>query len=290
MLSSDSRSRRKRGGELNSTTGEAAARRVKGIVFDLDGTLVRGPNALAGAVDAVASIRALGVLLAFCTQDSVNPPEHVSTKLARLGFGAEPEDVICAGWFAARHLAETYPGQKIYAICSPDLRRSFVSQGVELVSEAEAATAKVAFVARDPHLTAERFAAACTAIWAGATFYAFGHDRLLPVAGRNAPGGGAFVKAIEFATRRRAKVLGKPSKPLALAALRRLGVTPEEAIVVGDSLDSDIRLGRGVGAGGVLVLTGGTTAKDAESATGLRRPDAVLASVAALPDWLMGLE
>jgi 4-nitrophenyl phosphatase len=273
---------------LKSRTGEAAPQRVKGLVFDLDGTLVRGPNALAGAVEAVAAIRAMGISLAFVTQDSVNPPQHVANKLAKLGFGAKPDDVFCAGWFAAKHLAETYPGQKIYAICSPDLRQSFLEQGIELVSEAEAASAKVAFVARDPALTAQGFAAACTAIWAGATFYAFGHDRLLPVAGRNAPGAGAFVKAIEFATRRRAKVLGKPSKPLAFAALRRLGVTPREAIVVGDSLESDIRLGRGVGAGGVLVLTGGATAKDAESATGLRRPDAVLSSVAALPAWLNG--
>jgi 4-nitrophenyl phosphatase len=261
---------------------------VKGIVFDLDGTLVRGPDALPGAVDAVAKLRAMGVSIAFCTQDSVNPPDHVATKLARLGFGAEPGDVFCAGWFAASHLARTYPCGRIYAICSPDLRRSFLEQGVELVSSADAATAQVVFVARDPKMTAEIFSAACTAIWAGATFYAFGHDRLLPSAGRNAPGAGAFVKAIEFATRQRARVLGKPSRPLARATLRRLGVRPEEAIVVGDSLDSDIRLGKGVGAGGVLVLTGGTTAEDAESATGPRKPDAVLASVAALPAWLSG--
>jgi len=273
---------------VNARTGEAKPRRIKGVVFDLDGTLVRGPDALPGAVEAVAAIRAMGISLAFCTQDSVNPPEHVASKLAKLGFGATPDDVICAGWFAARHLAETYPGAKIYAICSPDLRRYFFDQGVELVSPADAASAKVAFVARDPHLTAETLAAACTAIWAGATFYAFGHDRLLPLAGRNAPGGGAFVKAIEFATRRRAKVLGKPSKSLAMAALTRLGVAPAEAIVVGDSLDSDIRLGRGAGAGGVLVLTGGSTERDAEAATGLRKPNAVLASVAALPDWLAG--
>jgi 4-nitrophenyl phosphatase len=273
---------------LISRIRHGVARDIKGVVFDLDGTLVRGPDALAGAVDAVAAIRAMGVSVTFVTQDSVNPPDQISNKLAKLGFGATPDDVFCAGWFAARHLAQTYPGQKIYAICSPDLRRSFLDQGVELVAEADAASAKVAFVARDPALTAKGFAAACTAIWAGAIFYAFGHDRLLPLAGRNAPGAGAFVKAIEFATRRNAKVLGKPSKPLAFAALRRLGVTPEEAIVVGDSLDSDIRLGRGVGAGGVLVLTGGSTAQDAENARGLRKPDVVLPSVAALPAWLTG--
>jgi ribonucleotide monophosphatase NagD (HAD superfamily) len=58
--------------------------------------------------------------------------------------------------------------------------------------------------------------------------------------------------------------------------------------VVGDSLISDIPLGKGVGAGGLLVLTGGSTADQAARAEGLSRPDAVLASVADLPGWLFG--
>ena len=215
-------------------------RGVKGIVFDLDGTLVRGPNALPGAVEAVAELRARGLSIAFCTQDSVNPPSHVAAKLEKLGFRATPEEVLCAGWFAGNHLAETYPDTPIYAICSPDLRRTLIEAGVDLVAPQEAKRAKIAFVARDPAMSAEMFAGACTAIWNGATFYAFGHDPLLPVAGRNAPGAGAIVVAIEYTTRQKAKVLGKPSRPLALAALKALGARPEEAIVVGNSLISDI--------------------------------------------------
>jgi HAD superfamily hydrolase (TIGR01450 family) len=269
--------------------GSATSRRgVKGVIFDLDGTLVRGADALPGALETVAQLRARGLKLVFCTQDSVNPPDHVAAKLQKIGFGATRDEVMCAGFFGGEHLAETYPDQPMFAICSPDLRRVLLSHGVDLVEPHEAKRAKVVFVARDPALLAEQVAAACTAIWNGATFYAFGHDPVIPVAGRNAPGAGAIVVAIEFTTRQKALVLGKPSKPLAHAALKRLGAEPHEAIVVGDSLISDIPLGKGVGAGGLLVLTGGSTADQAARAEGLSRPDAVLASVADLPGWLFG--
>ena len=265
-------------------------RRIKGVVFDLDGTLVRGPAALPGAVEAVARLRADGLRIAFCTPDSVNSPEHVADKLKKLGFGATPEETFCAGWFAGEHLAATYPDTPMFAICSPDLRRTLTEAGVDLVSPSEAKRARIVFVARDPGLAAEEVSAACAAIWNGATFYAFGRDPVIPVAGRNAPGAGAVVVAIEYATRTEARILGKPSKPLALATLKRLDVEPHEAIVVGDSLISDIPLGRGIGAGGVLVLTGGSTAEQAARAEGLSKPDAVLDSVVALPDWIAGAQ
>jgi 4-nitrophenyl phosphatase len=266
----------------------AKPRAIKGVIFDLDGTLVRGAAALPGALETVDLLRERGVKLVFCTQDSVNPPDHVAAKLQKIGFGATPDEVMCAGFFGGEHIAETYPDEPVFAIISPDLRRALLARGVNLVEPHEAKRAKVVFIARDPELRAEQVAAACTAIWNGATFYAFGHDPLLPVAGRNAPGAGAVVVAIEYTTRQKARVLGKPSKPLALAALKRLGAEPHEAVVVGDSLISDIPLGRSVGAAGVLVLTGGSTAEQAALAQGFSSPDAVLPSVAALPAWLFG--
>lgn len=269
---------------MKSATRDWSA--VKGVIFDLDGTLVRGPNALPDAAETVATLRERGLRIVFVTQDSVNPPTHVADKLWKLGFCATPAEVFCAGWFAAEYLIKTFPTEPIYAICSADLRQSMLDSGIELLDEADAKRAKIVFVARDPALRREQVAAACAGIWNGAAFYAFGHDPLIPVAGRNAPGAGAVVVAIEYATRTKAQVLGKPSQPLAFAALERLGVGPEAAVVVGDSLISDIPLGRGVGAGGVLVLTGGSTGEQARQAQGLMKPDAVLASVAALPDLL----
>lgn len=259
---------------------------MKGIIFDLDGTLVRGDDPVPGAATAVQELRRRGIRIAYCTQDSINPPALVAEKLDRLGFTAAPADVVSAGWVAAAHIAERYRHDPVFMIGAPELRRFLFDNGINLVPAADAKAARVVFVARDPDFSAEHFTAACQAIWNGADFFGSGYDRILPLAGRHAPGVGAVIKAIEHVTGRRAYILGKPSLELAQSALRRLRAEPREAIVVGDQVDSDIRMGKSAGCHTVLVLTGGTTAAAARRIPERWRPNAILTDVGLLPEWL----
>ena len=261
---------------------------IKAIIFDLDGTLVRGARALPGAVSAVEKLLADGLCIAYCTQDSLRPPAKVADKLAGLGFPAVADDVICSGWAAARRLADLYGEGPIYAICGDELRQTFLDYGCKLVDERNYGDARAVFVGRDPDFSAARISYACRAIWNGAHFYGVGHDRVLPLEGRDSPGAGGVVKAIEYATRKPARILGKPSRALAEAAMARLGSRPEETIVVGDNLGADIRLGALAGCRTALVLTGATTREQAHRAKGTLRPDVVLETVGDLVARLGG--
>lgn len=259
---------------------------MKGVIFDLDGTLVRGGEAIPGAVAAVSALRRGGFAVAYCTQDSVKTPQAIAARLDRLGFGAAPDDIVSTGWTAAATIAERYGDAPVYMIGAPELRQAFAQRGINLVDEGRAETARAVFVARDPAFTAGHITAACRAVWNGADLLGVGYDRVLPVAGRNSPGTGAIVKAIEYITDRRARILGKPSLVLANAAMQRLRTRPEETIVVGDQVDADIRMGRSAGCRTVLVLSGGMTTAQARRIPARWRPDAVLASVARLPQWV----
>jgi ribonucleotide monophosphatase NagD (HAD superfamily) len=77
---------------------------------------------------------------------------------------------------------------------------------------------------------------------------------------------------------------------IAMAALRRLKAKPDEAVVVGDQVDPDIRMGKSVGCRTVLVLTGGTSAGDARRIPARWRPDTILTDVSQLPDWIAAPE
>lgn len=259
---------------------------MKGIVFDLDGTLVRGEQALPGAVAAVENLRRSGLRIAYCTQDSLRAPSAIAGLLERLGFEASADDVISTGWVAAGYLAERYRDAPIYMIGAHELRRAFAARGINIVDEHAAISARAVFVARDPEFTDAHINAACQAIWNGADFLGVGYDRVLPTVGRNLPGIGAVIKAIEHVTRRRARILGKPSLKIAKAALRRLKAKPDEAAIVGDQIDPDIRMGKSAGCRTVLVLTGGTSAQDARRIPTRWRPDTILADVGLLPDWI----
>lgn len=259
---------------------------LKGIIFDIDGTLVRGPGALPGAVRAVTAAQACGLRIVFCTQDSIDSRASIASRLRDLGFKALPGDIVSAGWLAARYLGERYRGAPIYVMGSPNLRRTFSVRGINVASDRDAQAARAVFVAGDAEFTAGHFNAACMAIWNGADFFGVGYDRVFSGGSPPSPGPGPIIKTIEYVTGRRARIIGKPSLGLAAAALRRLKTQPHETAVVGDQPYADIRMGKFAGCKTVLVLTGGASAADARRIPLRWRPDAVLTGVHALPEWI----
>jgi 4-nitrophenyl phosphatase len=259
------------------------ARPVRGVVLDLDGCLVKGPDAIPGAAEAVSRIRAGSVAVRYFTNDSSKTPADMARRLTGHGIDARPGEILTSGIVAARYAAREHPGGRVLAIGGPALRETLEEAGLKPVDDA---TAEVVVVGRDVDFSYDKLEVACRAIWAGAVFIATNRDRRVPVADGFVPGTGALVSAIAWATNRRPKVMGKPSVLAGRAAIESLGLDPAEVAVVGDSLDQDIRMGRAVGARAVLVLSGASSRGDVARAPERYRPDAVLQDVCALPEWI----
>ena len=62
------------------------------------------------------------------------------------------------------------------------------------------------------------------------------------------------------ATGRKPRVIGKPEPQMVYLALERTGFTPQETVVIGDRLYTDIAVGLNAGTATVAVLTGEATA------------------------------
>jgi len=88
------------------------------------------------------------------------------------------------------------------------------------------------------------------------------------------PGAGAIVAAIEAASGRRARLIGKPSKIMGELILRHLNAKPEQTLLIGDRLDTDIAMGKALGMRTALVLTGATRREDVDKSR--IKPDYVL--------------
>jgi ribonucleotide monophosphatase NagD (HAD superfamily) len=93
---------------------------------------------------------------------------------------------------------------------------------------------------------------------------AAGRDRTFPAEGGMWPGTGAIVAALEYATDRVARSIGKPDPQMFNTALDRLG--PGRALVVGDRIDSDLAGAAAAGLDGAIVLTGVSDRAEAEAA------------------------
>ena len=95
------------------------------------------------------------------------------------------------------------------------------------------------------------------------------HDRLdfaelREATRRSSPGSGAIVAALEYATERTARTVGKPEPQLFATARDRLG--PGRPLVVGDGLGPDLGGAAAAGLDAAIVLTGATSTAQAEAA------------------------
>jgi HAD superfamily hydrolase (TIGR01450 family) len=114
----------------------------------------------------------------------------------------------------------------------------------------------------------------------GATFIATNRDVTYPDAGgRTLPGGGSLVAAIEACTGVTPRTIGKPEPYTLELILRQAHAAPQDCLVIGDRLDTDIALGKRVGTRTALVLTGVSALHDVVATPPERRPDYVWESL-----------
>lgn len=229
------------------------------VLFDLDGVLYRGGEAVTGAPETLEALRRSGTRIAFVTNNSSRTPEQVAAKLTGLGIPAEPSEVVTSA-LAAADLLASRGGGSAYVIGGGGVRRALADAGLRVLG-GEPERADLVVVGIDEDLTYAKLRTACRLIRAGARFVATNVDPTYPVEGGDLwPGAGAIVAAVAAATGVEAEVVGKPFPPLFRSALRRAG--GGAPLVVGDRLDTDIEGAAALGWDTMLVLTGVTTEEE----------------------------
>lgn len=230
---------------------------VRGIISDLDGVVYRGRHPIPGAAEAIAEWRRKGLPFAFVTNNSTKTPMDVVRQLA--GFGAEidPAQVMTVAAATAAVVARNHaPGAAIYAIGERTLREALEAEGLTLLPDERNAEAVV--LGTDEDYGFRHIKAAVRGVMAGAPLYATNPDLLSPCDDGLEPCVGALLAAVVSAVPGpvRPVVVGKPEAAMLHEALALMGTRPEETVMVGDQVSTDILAGKRAGCIGVLVSTG----------------------------------
>ena len=230
-----------------------ALREMRGFVFDLDGCVWTGEVLMPGAAQVLGLIRQQGKGLCFLTNNSRARARTMQAKLERLGVEAKEAEVLTPLEILGEVVAQRWGPSRVLAIGGPELAEVLVEAGHSLVPVDAYRDATVVVVGNDFDFSYERLTAAARAVDAGAAFVTPNIDPRLPMEdGQFLPGCGAIVEAVASAAGARPIVIGKPEPPLFELALQRMGLTVDEAAMVGDSIDSDVRGARRVGMTAVL--------------------------------------
>lgn len=234
------------------------------VVLDLDGCVWVGEVSTPGAAEAIAELRHAGKRIVFLTNDGRRSPEEYVRKLWGLGVRASLEEVVTAG-AAIQHFLAGRQRAAAYVIGSPAVFRHVTEAGHRIVNGTPRAShADVVVVVGHDDFDYEELREATLAVLAGAEMIAANRDRTFPREDGLWPGTGAIVAALEYATQRTARIVGKPQPEIFRTALDRLG--DGRTLVIGDRLDADLAGAAAVGLDGAIVLTGVASSEDAQVA------------------------
>jgi 4-nitrophenyl phosphatase len=262
-------------------------RRAKAWIFDMDGVLYRGSQALPGVRELLDALTLRERRFMLATNNSTATPEAYESKLAAMGIEVSAAEVLTSGLATRDYLMQTLPdGAGIYVIGMPALRELlFAGTPFNPVQYGEEQPEAVV-VGLDLGFTYDKLKIANEAIRHGARFIATNADATLPTEAGLVPGAGSIIAALETASGQRPVVIGKPETPMLEAAMARMGVGPDETVMIGDRLDTDILAGARAGVPTVLVLTGVSTREDLATAEAL--PDVVVSDLPSLVEALTG--
>lgn len=263
---------------------------IRGIILDIDGTVVLQDRVLDGASEALTILRQLGYQLVFCTQQNQYSDRTLSERLRAVGLNVSEHEIVSAGTVAVNVIAERHPGSQVYVVGSKSLRDRLARRGMKVLSDRHGERAEVVLVATDYDVNQTRLSAAAEAVHRGATFYVTNLDRGEPMKDRIIPGPGSLAVAIAYTARRRPTVLGKPSAMMASAVRDRLDLPASALVTIGDQPAQDVRLGRMLGAVTILLMSGVTTEDSLRRISSSYFPDVVLPSIREVPDWLNQLD
>jgi len=249
------------------------------LLLDLDGTLYSDDAPIPGAVEAMAAIRETGIPFRFTTNTTRWPRATLAARLTGMGIPAEPEEIVSAPSATARWLAAR--GLRRVRLLVPEMSWGEFAD----LSIADEAPQAVVVGDLGEEWTFPLLDAAFRDVMAGAELVAVQRNRYWRVDGRLQLDAGPFVAALEYATRRQATLVGKPSAEFFETAAGECGDhDPARVAVVGDDLESDVRGARDAGMLAVALRTGKYRRED--EARYLETASVVLDSIAGLPAWL----
>ena len=235
------------------------------FLLDMDGTLYIGDRLFPAAAPFLSQVRALGGRYVFMTNNSSRSVDAYIEKLDRLGIASAREDYLTSVDALIVHLQKgRYQDKLLYAFGTATFRQQLCQAGFSVTDRLEDGIAALV-TGFDTELTFQKLEDACILLNRGVDFIATNPDWVCPTWYGFVPDCGSVCQMLTKATGREPVFIGKPKPDMVYLAMEAAGAGPEETLLVGDRLYTDIACGVNAGIETALVLSGETSLEQARA-------------------------
>ncbi len=222
----------------------------KAFLFDLDGTIVDRDRPVEGALELLEKLRAMNIPFLIVTNTSRKSSFTVAYNLRKLGFRINSSEIFTA-LTAAKIFLQTRSVTRVKAVLTNDSLREF--EGFLFSSTPEALVVGDIGNSWNFDILNETFN---VLLKHSPIFVATHKNRFWKTSSGPTLDLGPFVVALEYASGKKATVVGKPSNFFYTLAAKKLGVEKEDIVMVGDDLESDVKGALDTGIEAIAVETG----------------------------------
>ncbi len=254
----------------------AEKRAIQGFLIDIDGVLYVGESVIPGARETLQFLTDNHIPFLLVTNTTRRSRYGLHNFLQRMGFKIALEHIFSAPYAAAQWLKERN-AERIYLFLRGDAYREFNDFKI---THYQPQYVIIGDMGED--LTYQRLNQAFRMIMNGAKMVALQKNRFWRTPEGLSLDAGAIVAALEYATNKRAEVIGKPRKAFFKQALAQLNLKAHQVAIIGDDLEADIAGGARAGLVTIGVKTGKFREEDLASAQ--IKPDLLLDNIGQLPD------
>ena len=233
----------------------------KGFICDMDGVIYHGNQILPGVAEFIAWLHEQKKEYLFLTNNSSYTPRELHQKLQRMGLDVPEERFYTSALATAAFLKKQAPECSVYAIGEAGLLNALYDAGITMND----INPDYVVIGEGKSYSLDTLTKATNLVLGGAKLIGANTDVSGPIEHGISPACGALVAPIELATGKHAYFCGKPNPLMMRTGLRMLGCHSEEAVIVGDRMDTDVIAGLESGADTVLVLSGVTTLSEVQT-------------------------
>lgn len=242
----------------------ASLRNIRGLILDMDGVLWKDDESIGDLPAIFRRIQHKGLLVVLATNNATRTVEQYQEKVRSFGVELGSWQFVNSAHATVNYLRRTFPGGgPVFIIGSPALIQTLEAAGYHQSED----DALAVVVGMDRVLTYEKLRRATLLIRAGAPFIGTNPDKTFPTPLGLTPGTGAILAAVHAATDQEPVICGKPAPEMYWIAMQRMQTSPAETLVVGDRAETDIIGAQAIGCPCALVLSGVTSAEQAQSWT-----------------------